>query len=253
VTIRTLVVDDESVARRGIRQHLRSESDIEIIGECDDGATAVASITELQPDLVFLDLQMPELGGFDVIESVGLGRMPAVIFVTAFDQFAVRAFDVHALDYVLKPIEGERFARALQRARQHLSRPADQLGQSIAAALKELDRAALRSWSRRLAIRSAGRIVLVEVRDIDRCEAAGNYVEVHVGAKAHLVRETMTSLESRLDPQQFVRISRSSIVNIERVRELHPMFSGDFVAVMADGARIIGSRRFRETLDALLR
>jgi two-component system, LytTR family, response regulator len=252
VTIRT-IVDDESVARRGIRQHLSGESDIEIIAECADGATAVAAIAELQPDLVFLDLQMPELGGFDVIESVGLARMPAVIFITAFDQFALRAFDVHAIDYVLKPIEAERFARALQRAREHLLRPAEQLSQSIAAALKELDRAAPRSWSRRLAIRSAGRIVLIEARDIDRCEAAGNYVEVHVGPKAHLVRETMTSLESRLDPQQFVRISRSSIVNIERVRELHPMFSGDFVAVLADGARIVGSRRFREPLDALLR
>lgn len=253
MTIRTVIVDDESIARRGIRQRLIGESDVEIVAECGDGAAAIAAIPELRPDLVLLDLQMPEIGGFDVIESIGLARMPAVIFITAFDQFAVRAFDVHAIDYVLKPIDGERFALALQRARQHLLRPADQLSQSIVAALKDLDRAALRSWSRRLAIRSAGRVVLVEIRDIDRCEAAGNYVEVHAGSKAHVVRETMTSLEGRLDPAQFVRISRSSIVNIERVRELHPMFSGDFVAVMADGARIAGSRRFRETLDSLLR
>jgi two-component system, LytTR family, response regulator len=253
LTIRTIVVDDEAVARRGICQRLRDASDVEVIAECDDGTTAIEAITDLRPDLVLLDLQMPGLGGFDVVESVGLARMAAVIFVTAFDQFAVRAFDVHAIDYVLKPIDAERFALALQRARRHLLRPAEQLGQNIVAALKELDRTALRSWSRRLAIRCAGRIVLIEVRDIDRCEAAGNYVEVHVGAKAHVLRETLTNLESRLDPTQFVRISRSSMVNIERVRELHPMLSGDFVAVMADGSQVAGSRRFRETLDTLLR
>ena len=250
--MRALIVDDEAVARRGLMHHLRGESDIEVIAECEDGASAIAAIAELQPDLVFLDLQMPGLGGFDVIESVGLGRMPAVIFVTAFDQFSLRAFDVHAIDYVLKPIDPVRFATAIQRARQRL-RSMDPLGERIAAALKDLDRSAPTAWSKRLAIRNAGRVIVIEARDIDRCEADGNYVDVHAGAKVHVMRETLTALESRLDPSQFVKISRSSLINIERVRELHSTSNGDFVAVMADGSHVPGSRRYRESLDALLR
>lgn len=253
MTIRTLIVDDEAIARRGIRQHLVADPSIEVIAECADGAAAVEAITDLQPDLVFLDLQMPKLGGFEVIESVGLARMPPVIFVTAFDQFALRAFEVHAVDYLLKPIDGERFALALQRIRQQLVNSGPQLAQRLAAALTQLERAAVRQWSQRLAIRATGHLTLVEVDDIDRCEAAGNYVEVHAGAKIHLIREPLIGLESRLDPTVFVKISRSSIVNIRRVREVHPGFNGDFVAVMADGARIAGSRRFREAFDALLR
>lgn len=251
MTIRALIVDDEPVARRGIRQQLRDEHDIEILAECDDGAGAVAAIAEHKPDLVFLDLQMPGLDGFDVIESVGIAQMPAVIFITAFDQFAVRAFEVNAIDYVLKPIAPERFAQALQRARKHLM--ADDLAQRLSTMLQQLDRTAPQRWSQRLAIRTGGHIALIETRDIDRCEAAGNYVDVHAGGGTHVVRETMTSLEARLDPARFVRISRSAIVNIERVRELHPTFSGDFVAVLADGSRVDGSRRFREGIDRLLR
>ncbi len=252
MTVRALIVDDEAVARRGLRQHLQSESDIEVIGESEDGASAIEAIAELKPDLVFLDLQMPGLGGFDVIESVGLARMPAVIFVTAYDQFSLRAFDVHAIDYILKPIDPVRFATAIERARLRL-RSMDPLGERIAAALKDLDRAPPSAWSKRLAIRNAGRVIVIEARDIDRCESDGNYVDVHVGAKVHVMRETLAALESRLDPNQFVRISRSSLINIERVRELHPTPSGDFVAVMADGSRVPGSRRYREALDALLR
>jgi two-component system LytT family response regulator len=252
MNIRTLVVDDEPIARRGIRQRLAGECDIEVIGECADGAAALAAIPELRPDLVFLDLQMPKLGGFEVIESIGLTHMPAVIFVTAFDQFALRAFDVHALDYILKPIDGERFMLALQRARQRLLNSTPQLAQQLVVALMELDRTKLHR-SNRLAIRTAGRIVLIGVETIDRCEGAGNYVEVHVGPKAHLLRETMTSLEQRLDPSCFARISRSAIVNLQRVSELHPLLNGDFEVVMVDGARVAGSRRFREALDVLLR
>lgn len=252
MTVRALIVDDEAVARRGLRQHLRGESDIEVVGESEDGASAIEAIAELKPDLVFLDLQMPGLGGFDVIESVGLARMPAVIFVTAFDQFALRAFDLHAIDYILKPIDPARFATAIQRARLRLG-SMDPLGERIAAALKDLDRSPPGAWSKRLAIRNAGRVIVIEARDIDRCESDGNYVDVHVGAKAHVMRETLAALESRLDPNQFVRISRSSLINIERVRELHPTASGDFVAVMADGSRVPGSRRYRDSLDALLR
>ncbi|MBK8069642.1 MAG: response regulator transcription factor [Rhodanobacteraceae bacterium] len=253
MTMRVLIVDDEPAARRGIRQRLATESDIEIVGECSGGGAAIEAIPELRPDLVFLDIQMPELGGFDVIEAVGLARMPRVIFVTAYDAHAVRAFDVQALDYVLKPIDGVRFRAALERARREIGRGDEALAGQIADALEALGRAGQRRWARRLAVRSPGRIVLIDVDDVDRIEAAGNYAEVHVGAKAHLLRETLTSLESRLDPEQFTRVSRSAIVNIGRVRELQAMFNGDFVVILRDGTQVGGSRRHRATLDALIR
>ncbi|MBL8261662.1 MAG: response regulator [Xanthomonadaceae bacterium] len=252
MTIRVLLVDDEPVARRGLRQRLRSEEDMAIVGECGDGIAAIAAIAELRPDLVFLDIQMPGLGGFDVIDAVGLERMPTVIFVTAFDQFAVRAFDVHALDYVLKPVDGERFHRALDRARRHIREPGDKTAERIAAALKDLGLGASRRWAKRLAVKSTGRVLLVELRDVDRIDAAGNYVEIRVGSKTHLLRETLTHLEARLDPERFARVSRASIVNIERVRELQPMFNGDFVVVLKDGSEVPGSRRYRESIDRFL-
>lgn len=252
MTIRTLLVDDEIIALRGLHQRLLRETDIDIVGQCEDGASAIAAINELRPDLVFLDIQMPGLGGFDVIAAIGLAQMPAVIFVTAFDQFALRAFDVHAIDYVLKPIDGERFQQALSWARQTLQEPGGRLNERIAAALEDLGLAPPRRWARRLAIKSAGRVVLVEVGEIDRIEAAGNYAEICIGAKRHLLRETLASLEGRLDPAGFARISRAAIVNIERVRELQPMFSGDFVVLLKDGTQVAGSRRYRETLDRLL-
>lgn len=248
--IRALIVDDEPVARRGIRHHLREEADIEVIGECGDGAAAIDAIAELAPDLVFLDIQMPEVGGFDVVDAIGIARMPAVIFVTAYDEHALRAFDVHAVDYVLKPIDRERFRTALERARQRLSRK--DLGDRIAAALQELGRTT-RPYSKRLAIKSDGRVTLVDVGDVDHVEAAGNYVEVHVGPRHHLLRETMANIEARLDPERFVRVSRASIVNADRVRELQPMFNGDFVVVLRDGTKVAGSRRYREGFDALTR
>jgi two-component system LytT family response regulator len=250
--IRALIVDDEPIARRGIRHHLCGEPDVEVVGECGDGAAAVAAIGELAPDLVFLDVQMPEVGGFDVVDAVGVARMPAVIFVTAYDQYAVRAFDVHALDYVLKPIEGERFRRALDRARERLERTGDDVAERIAAALGDLGRTVPRRYPKRLAIRSDGRVTLVDVREVDRVEAAGNYVEVYAGGKARLMRETLTNLEARLDPETFVRVSRSTIVNADRVRELRPMFNGDFVVVLRDGTEVSASRRYRQSLDALL-
>lgn len=252
MTLRVLLVDDEAIALRGLHQRLLGEPDLAIVGQCTDGASAIAAINELRPDLVFLDIQMPGIGGFDVIAAVGLAQMPALIFVTAFDQFALRAFEVHAIDYLLKPIDGERFQQALSRARQTLGRPADDLRQRVAAALADLGLVAPRRWARRLAIRSAGRVLLIEVGDIDRIEAAGNYAEICIGAKRHWLRETLASLEGRLDPAGFARVSRASIVNIERVRELQPMFSGDFVVLLKDGSQVAGSRRYRDTLDRLL-
>lgn len=254
--IRVLIVDDEPIARRGIRQQLRGETDLEVIGECGDGAAAIDAITELAPDLVFLDIQMPEVGGFDVVEAIGVARMPAVVFVTAYDEHALRAFDVHAVDYVLKPIDRHRFRTAVERARRRLADAPGQLGSQldrrIAAALGELGRPA-HDYAKRLAIKGDGRVILVDVDEVDRLEAAGNYVEVHSGARHHLVRETMASLEARLDPARFVRVSRSSIVNADRVRELQPMFNGDFVVVLRDGTKVAGSRRYRAAFDMLTR
>ena len=253
VKIRTLVVDDEPAARRGILRRLHAESDIEVVGECGDGAAAIAAIGELAPALVFLDVQMPELGGFDVIDAVGVERMPATIFVTAYDQHAVRAFDVHALDYVLKPIDGERFALALQRARGLLGGVTDDPAARLRALLGELGREPPRRWTRRLAIRTPGRVTLIDVADVDRFEAAGNYIEVHAGKKVHLLRETMANLQARLDPEGYARISRSAIVNVDRVRELQPLFNGDFVVILKDGSHVEGSRRYRDAMAALLR
>ncbi|HEX2835230.1 MAG TPA: LytTR family DNA-binding domain-containing protein [Thermoanaerobaculia bacterium] len=251
--IRALIVDDEPVARRGIRQQLRGADDVEVVGECGDGASAIEAIAELAPDLVFLDIQMPEVGGFEVVEAIGVASMPAVIFVTAYDEHALRAFDVHAVDYVLKPVDRRRFRTALERARQRLAQPTDaRLDNRIAEMLAELGRPAPRH-AKRLAIKGDGRVTLVDVGDVDRLEAAGNYVEVHVGARHHLLRETMANVEARLDPAQFVRVSRSSIVNAARVRELQPMFNGDFVIVLRDGTKISGSRRYRQAFDALTR
>lgn len=250
--MRVLIVDDEPIARRGIRAQLRSEADVEVIGECGDGAAAIEAITELEPDLVFLDIQMPEVGGFDVIDAIGAARMPAVVFVTAYDEHALRAFDVHAVDYVLKPIDRHRFRTAVERARRRLAHAPGELDKRIVAALGELGRPA-HEYAKRLAIKGDGRVILIDVDEVDRLATAGNYVEVHSGARHHLVRETMASLEARLDPARFVRVSRSSIVNATRVRELQPMFNGDFVVVLGDGTKVAGSRRYRAAFDRLTR
>ena len=266
--LRTLLVDDEPIALRGLQHLLQSEPDIEIVGLCQDGAEAIASISELKPDLVFLDIQMPEVTGFDVIGAIGLAHMPSVIFVTAYDEFAVRAFDVHALDYVLKPIDPPRLQQALQKARalKQSSSTVDEKSRSdqslelrnqISAVLVELGVQAPPAWSKRLAIKHHGRVLLFEVHDVDRIEAAGNYVEIYVRQetqnKTYLMRESLSSLEQRLNPAEFVRISRSSLIQIARVRELQTMFNGDFVAVLKDGSVVSGSRRYRQALDSLLR
>ena len=249
--IRALIVDDEPIARRGVRHHLDGEPDIEIIGECGHGAAAIEAIAELSPDLVFLDIQMPEVSGFDVIDAIGVARMPAVIFITAFDEHALHAFDVHAIDYVLKPIDGERFRVALERARLRLATTRDDFVERVTAALETLGRPMVRRYAKRLAVKGDGRVLLLDVQEVDRVEAAGNYVEDHTGSRRHLLRETMTSLEARLDPDRFVRVSRSSIVNADRVRELESMFNGDFVVVLRDGSRVSGSRRYRRSFDSL--
>lgn len=253
MTLRVLVVDDEPIARRGLMRLLRAEPDVEVVGECGDGGAAIEAIAALAPDLVFLDVQMPERDGFAVIEAIGAAPRPAVVFVTAFDHHAVRAFDAQALDYVLKPVDPERFSRALQRARQRLARPDEGFVRRVSEALKLIGHGGPAKYPERLAIRTDGRVRLVDLAEVDRMVAAGNYVEIHAGARAHLLRETLTSLEARLDPQRFVRVSRAAMVSVAQIREVQPLFNGDFVVLLKGGAQVTGSRRYRAALDVLLR
>jgi two-component system LytT family response regulator len=250
--MRVLLVDDESAARRGLRRRLANLPDLAVVGECEDGEAAVAAIAELRPDLVFLDIQMPGLDGFGVIDAVGPAQMPAVVFVTAYDEFALKAFEVNALDYLLKPVDEQRLQAAVARARARTPDADPDWTARLAAALQQMAGQGSPRWCRRLAIRGAGRVVLLDVADVDQIESAGNYVQVHQGRKQHLLRETMAGLEARLDPERFVRVSRAAIVNIDRVRELQPMFNGDFVVVLKDGTEVAGSRRYRDALRMLL-
>jgi two-component system, LytTR family, response regulator len=249
--IRTLVVDDEPIARARVLSLLRDEPDVDIVGECASGAQAVSVINAQSPDLVFLDIQMPEMDGFEVARALQPERMPALVFVTAFDQYAVRAFECHALDYLLKPFSVQRFKSALSHARQQLAqRQATTLGRQLLEILPDMrPREPARD---RLVVRSSGRVYFVRIADIDWCEAAGNYVSLHVGTQSHLTRETMSRLEAQLDPHQFVRIHRSTIVNVDRVQELRSSFNGEHVLLLRDGTRLTLSRGYRDALQARL-
>ncbi len=264
--IRVLIVDDEPLAREGIRLLLENESDIEVVGEAADGAEAIEAIESLRPALVFLDVQMPGMSGVEVLEKLDRANIPEVIFVTAYDQYALRAFEQHALDYLLKPFDDERFHDALVEARRRIrERGADRLGQRLMALLSEFRGAGEDSspegsvaaettspFAHRLAVRTSGRIYFLRTEEIDWIEAADYYVKLHVGSKVHLLRESMRSLESRLDPTSFFRIHRSAIVNLDRVRELQPYFHRSRVLVMQDGTRLKLSRARRGTLESLL-
>jgi len=257
--IRTLIVDDEPLARRNLRVLLERDPQIEILEECRNGREAVKAINTLSPDLIFLDIQMPEMDGFDVLERVGPEHIHAIIFVTAFDQYALKAFDVHALDYLLKPFDDERFARALERAKSQIAaREINQLSGRLLALLeeRETERKGSKREERyltRLMIKAASRVMLLKVDEIDFIEADGNYAKLHTGRKTHLLREKMNDLEGRLDPAKFVRIHRSIIVNLERIKEMHPHFNGDYVVVLEDGRQLKLSRTRREQLETRLR
>lgn len=256
--IRTLIVDDEPLARRNLRVLLERDPQIEILEECRNGREAVKVINTLAPDLIFLDIQMPEMDGFDVLARVGPEHIQAIIFVTAFDQYALKAFDVHALDYLLKPFDDERFRRALERAKSQIAaREINQLSDRLLALLeqRETERGSKRDerYLTRLMIKASSRVMLLKVDEIDFIEADGNYAKLHVGRKTHLLREKMNDLEGRLDPAKFVRIHRSIIVNLDRIKELHPHFNGDYVVVLEDGRQLRLSRTRREQLEARLR
>ena len=248
--MRCLIVDDEPLARERLRGLLRDERDVEIAAECADGRKAVAAILKLEPDLVFLDVQMPGLDGFGVLEALPPESIPAVIFVTAYDQYALRAFDAQALDYLLKPFDRERFQKALARAREQLrKRQAGTLEPRLLALLEQLEER--KPYLERLVIKSAGRVYFLRTSEVDWIEAEGNYVRLHTGKEAHLLRETMNHLETRLDPQRFLRIHRSTIVNIERIKELHPWFKGEHVVILRDGARLTLGRAYRDRLKRI--
>jgi two-component system LytT family response regulator len=247
-TIRTLIVDDEPLARERIKRFLASERDLELVGECAEGHEAVAAIRTLKPDLVFLDIQIPELDGFGVLKAVGVAEMPAVIFVTAYDRYALQAFDVNALDYLLKPYNRERFRKAVERARAHLSNGAKgELNERLLSLLENFKSEPSRHLER-LMIKSSGRVFFLRTEELDWIEAEGNYLRLHVGRESHLVRETMNRLASKLNPDKFLRIHRSTLVNIERIKELQPLFSGDYVVILRDGKQLTLSRSYRDKL-----
>jgi len=248
---RVLVADDEPLARERLRMLLTQESSIEIVAECQNGSEAIGKIRELRPDLVFLDVQMPDATGFDVIEAIGPSQMPAVVFVTAYDRYALRAFDVRALDYLLKPFDRERFQQALARARQQLHHHAEgELERRLLALVKDLKEP--QNKLDRFVVKSGGRVYFVRTDEIDWIEAAGNYVKLHVGSETHLLRETMTAVEAQLDRDVFFRVHRCHIVNIERVQELQPWFNGEYVVCLRTGARLTLSRGYREKLQGRL-
>lgn len=229
------------LSRARTRRYLDDEADIEIIGECADGEAALASIADERPDLVFLDVQMPGLSGLELLEQVPAEIRPAVVFITAFDEFAVPAFEVRAVDYLLKPFDLERLRQALARVRERLA--ASQAKQASAGTARPLTR---------IAVKSVGKTTFVDVADVDWIETAGNYVCLHVGAHTHLVRETMSQLESQLDPQQFARIHRSTIVRIDRIKEMQPLFNGDRAVILHDGTQLTLSRSYRDKAIDLL-
>jgi two-component system LytT family response regulator len=227
-----------------------SEPDIEIIGMVASGREAVEVINRLAPDLVFLDVQMPEVDGFEVVAQIKLPRMPIIIFVTGRDDLALKAFEAHALDYLMKPCKLDRLKSAVQRARQQIqSNQNDEIQQNLHGLLNDLK--AVSKYPERLAVKSNGRIVFLRLTDIDLAEAADNYVKLCVGKETHMLRETITALEEKLPPDRFVRISRSTIVNIESVKELHPMFHGEYMVTLRNGTRVTLTRSYREQLRQL--
>ena len=245
--IRTLIVDDEPLGRERIRILLASDPEIDVIEECPDGRCAIAAVERSRPDLVFLDVQMPEMDGFAVLDAIAGDYMPVIIFVTAYDRYAVRAFEVHALDYLLKSFDRERFQASLRRAKEEIQRSkAGVLNDRLAGLLEDLQ--ARQKCLTRLVVKTGGRIVFLRVDEIDWVEAADNYVRIHAGRESHLIRETLESLEGRLNPEKFLRIHRSTLVNLDRIRELQPIFHGDYLVRLNDGTELTLSRSYREKL-----
>ena len=248
--IQTIVVDDEPLARERLLKLLRAEPEIDVVGEAKNGREAVALIREKKPALAFLDVQMPELDGFGALAELAESERPAVVFCTAYDKFALKAFEVHAVDYLLKPFDKERFQTALRRALAQITRQQPTpMNEQLTALLHELRPAA--PPSDRIAVKTDGRVVFVKFADLDWVEAADNYVSLHAGKETHLVRETMAHIEQRLPREKFIRISRSTIVNVERIKELQPLFHGEYSVLLRDGTKLTLSRSHRDKLQQL--
>ena len=254
--IRTVIVEDEPLSRERLLALLADEQDVEVVGACADGREAAAAIAAATPDLVFLDIQLPEVDGLELMRGLGPEQRPAVVFVTAYDAYALPAFEIHALDYLLKPFSAQRFRSALAYAREHLAqRRATTLGKQILDLLPSMpgQQAAPVGPPDRLVIKSSGRIYFVKIADIDWCEAAGNYIQIHVGSQVHLIRETMNRLETQLHGRSFARIHRSTIVNVDRIQELRSSFGGEHVVLLRNGTRLTMSRGYRDALQVRLR
>ena len=254
-SIRALLVDDEPLALRKLRRLLAGERDVQVVAECTEGRAAAAAIREHAPDLVFLDIQIPELDGFEVLGTLDRDELPVIVFVTAYDEYALRAFDAHALDYLLKPVARERFRETLERARGRVRerRAAGVVDDRLLALHAERQSGPSPTrYLTRIAVKAAGRAYFVRAEEIDWIEAADNYARLYAAGTSHLVRETLRTLEAKLDPQAFLRVHRSAIVNVDAIRELQPWFHGDHVMILRSGARLTCSRRYDERLRQML-
>jgi two-component system LytT family response regulator len=252
VTIRAAIVDDEPLARRRIRNLLSESTDIDIIAECANGKDAIESLDAALPDLLFLDIQMPEVDGFDVLQGIGVGRVPAVIFVTAYDQFALRAFEAHALDYLLKPFDDERFGVAVERARERIRQQQNgDVDRRLEALLTNVR--GDQGYMRRLVVPSGHRNIFVRAEQIDWIEAERNYIRLHVAGKSYLLRENLTHIATVLDPAMFCRIHRSTIVNVDRIQSVESLFHGEYQVVLHDGTKLTSGRSYRQSVQAIMR
>ncbi len=243
--IRAMIVDDEPLAREGLRRLLDEDGDFECVAECGDGQAAVQAVREFLPDLLFLDVQMPEMNGFDVLRSLEEPVLPLVVFVTAFEEHAIHAFEVHALDYLLKPLDTQRFREAVQRARAELQQQGKQAAIGRILTMLGTLRPSHQTTDR-IMLKSGGKITFLPVEEIEWVEAQGDYVCLHTPGKKHLLREKISALEEQLSPERFLRIHRSTIVNVNRVKEMQPLYHGDYAVLLYDGTRLTLSRSFRD-------
>ena len=250
-TLRALIVDDEPIARKGVRSLLKSEEQIEVIGEAANGLEAIEMISKKSPDVVFLDVQMPGLDGFGVIEQIGVGKMPVIIFVTAYDLHALKAFQVHAIDYLLKPINPDNFHIAVERARSLLqTEKSVDINKKLVALLQTMN--VNQEYHKRFVLKSTGRMVIVNVDEIDWIEADGDYVRLYVKGRYQLMRERISAIEQQINPAQFIRIHRSVIVRIDRIKEMKPLLNGDHLLTLHDGTQLSLSRTYRDKVLGLI-
>lgn len=261
IKIRTAIIDDEPLAREKLRTFLKGEDDIEVIGECKDSLEAIETIKKSKPDLIFLDIKLPGMNAFEMLENLNknlkIKKLPVIIFTTAYDKFALKAFEVQALDYLLKPFDRERFQLTLNRARTHLSnKTTDEIDKRILETLnnlKEKERYVSSKNAERIVIKSSGRIYFINTSEIEWLEASGNYIKLFANGAAHLTRDTMNSMEKKLNPEKFVRIHRSIIVNVDFIKEFKPWFNGEYEVYMKNKTKFTSGRTYKNSIDSILK